>query len=105
MAKGKKGPGPFSSADGEEPLQPPPEQLIPTIILTPALGIEESPICVVIDEESPQFRRALDRRIAQLQLLIDKSPIIDNPLGLIDIARPSTRCLPDFVPTPGDSQL
>ena len=51
-----------------------------------ALGIEEPPIGDVIDEESPQFWAALDRRIAQIQLLIDESPIIDNPLGLIDIA-------------------
>ena len=86
MAKGKKGPGPFSSEDDEEPPQPPIEQqLIPILPLTPALGIEEPPIGAVIDEESPQFRAALDRRIAQLQLLIDESPIIDNPLGLIDI--------------------
>ena len=85
MAKGKKGPGLFSSKDDEEPPQPPPEQLIPTLPLTPALGIEEPPIGVVIDEESPQFRAALDRRIAQIQLLRDESPI-DNPLGLIDIA-------------------
>ena len=86
MAKGKKGPGPFSSEDDEEPPQPPIEQIIPIFPLTPALGIEEPPIGVVIDEESPQFREALDRRIAQLQLLIDESPIIDNPLWLIDIA-------------------
>ena len=86
MAKGKKGPGPFSSEDDEEPPQPPLEQIIPTLPLTPALGIEEPPIGVVIDEESPQLRAALVRRIAQLQLLIDESPIIDNPLGLIDIA-------------------
>ena len=86
MAKGKKGPGPFSSEDDEEPLQPPIEQILPILPLTPALGIEEPPIGVVIDEGSPQFRAALDGRIAQLQLLIDESPIIDNPLGLIDIA-------------------
>ena len=59
MAKGRKGPGPFSSEDDEEPPPPPNEQLIPTIPLTPALGIEEPPIGVVIDEESPQFRAAL----------------------------------------------
>ena len=87
MVKGNNGPGPFSSEDDEEPPQPPPEQLIPTLSLTPALGIEEPSIGVVIDEESPQFRAALDRRIAQIQLLRDESPIIDNPLGLIDIAR------------------
>ena len=86
MAKGKKGPGPFSSEDDEEPTQLPIEQLIPTLPLTSALRIEEPPIGVVIDEESPQFREALDRRITQLQLLIGESPIIDNPLGLIDIA-------------------
>ena len=86
MAKGKKGPGPFSSEDDEEPPPPPIEQLTSTLPLTPALGIEEPPIGVVIDEESPQFRAALDRRIAQIQLLRDESPIIDNPLGLIDIA-------------------
>ena len=86
MAKGKKGPGPFTSEDDEEPSQPPPETDIPTLPLIPALGIEEPPIGVVIDEESPQFGAALDRRIAQLQFLRDESPIIDNPLGLIDIA-------------------
>ena len=86
MAKGKKGLGPFSSEDDEEPPQPPPEQLIPTLPLTPALEIEEPPVGVVIDEESPQLRAALDRRITQIQLLRDESPIIDNPLGLIDIA-------------------
>ena len=86
MVKGKKGPGPFSSEDDEEPPQPSPETLIPTLPLTPSLGIEEPPIGVVIDEGSPQFRAALDRRIAQIQLLRDESPIIDNPLGLIDIA-------------------
>ena len=86
MAKGRKGPGPFSSEDDEESSPPPNEQLIPTLPLTPALGIEEPLIGVVIDEESPQFRAALDRRVAQLQLLKDESPIIDNPLGLIDIA-------------------
>ena len=86
MAKGKKGPGPFTSKEDEEPPQPTPDPLTPTLLLTPALGIEESPIGDVIDEESPQFRAALDRRIAQIQLLRDESPIIDNPLGLIDIA-------------------
>ena len=86
MAKGRKGPGPFSSEEDEEPPQPNPEPIIPTLPRTPALGIEKPPIGVVIDEESSQFRAALDRRIAQLQLLIDESPIIDNPLGLIDIA-------------------
>ena len=72
MAKGKKGPGPFSSEDDEEPPPPPIETLIPTLPLTTALEIEEPPIGVVIDEESPQFRAALDRRIALLQLLIDE---------------------------------
>ena len=86
MVKGKKGPGPFSSEEDDEPPQPTPNPIIPTLPLTPALGIEEPPIGVVIDEESPQFRAALDRRIAELQLLRDESPIIDNPLGLIDIA-------------------
>ena len=86
MAKGKKGPGPFSSEDDEEPPQPSPENLIPTFLLTPALGIEEPPTGDVINEESPQFQAALDRRIAQIQLLRDESPIIDNPLGLIGIA-------------------
>ena len=86
MAKGKKGQGPFSSEEDDEPPLPTPDPLIPTLPLIPALGIEEPPIGVVIDEESPQFRAALDRRIAQIQLLRDKSPIIDNPLGLIDIA-------------------
>ena len=86
MVKGKKGPGPFSSEDDEEPPMSTPQPLISILPLTPALGIEEPPIGVVIDEESPQFRAALDRRIAQLQLLIDESPITDNPLGLIDIA-------------------
>ena len=61
MAKGRKGPGPFSSEDDEELPLPPNEQLIPTLPLIPALGIEEPPIGVVIDEESPQFRAALDR--------------------------------------------
>ena len=83
MAKGRKGPGPFTSEDDEEPPLPTHQPLIPTLPLIPALGIEEPPIGVVIDEESPQFRAALDRRIAQLQLLRDESPIIDNPLGLI----------------------
>ena len=86
MVKGKNGPGPFTSEDDEEPPLPTPQPLIPTLPLTPALGFEEPPIGVVIDEESPQFRAALDRRIAELQLLRDESPIIDNPLGLIDIA-------------------
>ena len=86
MAKGRKGPGPFSSEEDDEPPQPNPEPLIPILPLIPALGIEEPPIGVVIDEESPQFRAALDRRIAQIQLLRDESPIIDNPQGLIDIA-------------------
>ena len=62
------------------------DPVIPTIPLIPALEIEKPPIGDVIDEESPQFRAALDRRIAQIQLLRDVSPIIDNPLGLIDIA-------------------
>ena len=83
MVKGKKGPGPFTSEEDEEPPMPTPQPLIPTLPLTPALGIEEPPIGVVIDEGSPKFRAASDRRIAQLQLLIDESPIIDNPLGLI----------------------
>ena len=65
---------------------PTPQPLIPTLPLIPALGIEEPPIDDVIDEKSPQFRAALDRRIAQIQLLRDESLIIDNPLGLIDIA-------------------
>ena len=69
MAKGKKGPGPFSSEEDEEPPMPTPQPIIPILPLTPALGIEEPPIGVVIDEESPQFRAALDRRIAQIQLL------------------------------------
>ena len=86
MAKGKKGPGPFTSKDDEEPPMPTSDPLIPTLLLTPALGIEEPSIGDVIGEESPQFRPALDRRIAQIQLLRDESPIIDNPLGLIDIA-------------------
>ena len=86
MAKGRKGPGPFSSEDDEESPPSPIEPIIPIIPLTPVLGIEEPPIGVVIDEESPQFRAALDRRVAQIQLLKDESPIIDNPLGLIDIA-------------------
>ena len=41
MAKGKKGPGPFTSEDDEEPPQPPPETDTPTLPLIPALGIEE----------------------------------------------------------------
>ena len=86
MVKGKKSPGPFTSEDDEEPTPPPPEPIIPIILLTTALGIEEPPIGVVTDEESHQFRAALARRIAQLQVLRDDSPIIDNPLGLIDIA-------------------
>ena len=86
MAKGRTGPGQFSSEEDDEPPQPNPEPLIPTLPLIPALGIEEPPIGDVIDEESPQFRVALDRRIAQIQLLRDESPNKDNPLGLIDIA-------------------
>ena len=82
MAKGKKGPGPFTSKDDEEPPMPTSDPLIPTLLLTPALGIEEPSIGDVIGEESPQFRPALDRRIAQIQLLRDESPIIDNPLGI-----------------------
>ena len=86
MVKGKKGPGPFSLEEDEESPQPTPDPLTPTLPLTPALGIEEPLIGDVIDEESPQFRAALDRRFAQIQLLRDESPIRDNPLGLIDIA-------------------
>ena len=86
MVKGKKGPGPLSSEEDEEPPLPNPDTLIPNLPLTPASGIAEPPIDGEIDEESPQFRAALDRRIAQIQLLKDESPIIDNPLGLIDIA-------------------
>ena len=81
MVKGKKGPGPISSEEDEEPPLPPLltiDTLIPTLPLTPALGIEEPSIDDVIDEESPQLRAALDRRIAQIQLLRDESPIIDN---------------------------
>ena len=72
MAKGKKGPGPFSSEDDEESPPPSIEQLIPTFPLTPALGTEEPPIGVVIDEESPQFRAALDRRIALVSVFLDE---------------------------------
>ena len=80
MAKGKKGTSSFLSDNDEEPPQPSPEILLRIIPLIPALGIEEPPISVVIDEESPQFRAALARRIAQLQVLRDESPITDNPL-------------------------
>ena len=86
MVKGKKCPGPLSSEEDEEPPLIPIDTLIPTLPLIPAFGIEEPPIDDVIDEESPKFRAALDRWIAQIQLLRDESPIIDNPLGLIDIA-------------------
>ena len=86
MVKEKKGLGPLSSEEDEEPPQHPPKPVTPTFFLIPALGIKAPPIGDVIDEESPQFRAALDRRIAQLQVLRDESPIIDNPLGLIDIA-------------------
>ena len=104
MAKGKKGPGPFSSEDDEEPLQPSLGTLIPTLPLTPALGTEEPPIGDVIDEESPQFRAALDRRIAQIQLLRDERPIIDNPLGLIDIA-PRVDLLLDDQPSSRSTEI
>ena len=86
MVKGKKCPGPLSSEEDEEPPLIPIDTVIPTLPLIPALGIEEPHIDDVIDEESPQFRAALDRWIAQIQLLRDESPIIDNPLVLIDIA-------------------
>ena len=69
MVKGKKGPGPFTSEEDEEPLLPTPDPVITTLLLIPALRIEEPPIDDVIDEGSPQFRAALDRRNAQIQLL------------------------------------
>ena len=72
MVKGKKGPGPFSLEEDEEHPLPTPDPLIPTLPLTPALGIEEPPIGVVIDEESPQFRAALDRRIALVSVFLDE---------------------------------
>ena len=76
MVKGKKGPGPLTSEDDQEPMPLPPQPNTPTFPLIPALGIEEPPIGVVIDEESPLFRAALAGRIAQLQVLRDESSIM-----------------------------